>query len=303
LDRFTSPLNARYGVTQSAQDYIEKSQLAAYEGQRAMFEGYSRNKYISTGVIQWMLNNAFSEMIWHLYDSYLVAGGGFYGSKIACEPIHIMYSYNDGSIWVVNSLYEVTSALQAQATVYNLDGTQMFNQSAPVAPMAADSATELFVIPSIASLTSTYFLRLTLTDDTGAQVSNNFYWLSTVADVPDFDNSTWFNTPCTQYADFTLLQKLPEVTVTASLTTQVIDHGVLITTTVSNPNPVIAFFIHLTLINNSTGANILPVFWDDNYITLLPHETRVVNATVNQADLQGAQPGLLVDWWNDGKDF
>eukprot|EP00026_Physarum_polycephalum_P002410 Phypoly_transcript_02416.p1 GENE.Phypoly_transcript_02416~~Phypoly_transcript_02416.p1 ORF type:complete len:883 (+),score=118.98 Phypoly_transcript_02416:39-2651(+) len=300
LDRFTTPLDARYGQANSAQDYIKKSQVATYEGQRAMFEGYSRNKYVSTGVIQWMLNNAFSEMIWHLYDSYLVTGGGYYGSKKACEPIHIMYSYNDGSIWVVNSRYDTIPAnLSALAYIYNIDGTIMYSNSVILDALSPDSASELFVLPEVANLTSTYFLQLRLFNQT-QEISNNFYWLSTTPDVPDFDNSTWYNTPCSQYADFTLLEQLPAVQVGYSFNVTEINMKMVLTAYLWNNNPDTAFFIHITIINSVTGANILPVFWDDNYVTLLPHATTAINATFNKADLGGAQPDLLVDWYNDG---
>lgn len=73
-----------------------------------MFEGYSRNKYNATGIVQWMLNNGWPQMVWHLYDWYLAAGGAYYGVKKATEPIHIMYSPSDGSVWVINSLYDDT---------------------------------------------------------------------------------------------------------------------------------------------------------------------------------------------------
>jgi exo-1,4-beta-D-glucosaminidase len=295
LDHFTGPLSSRYGQSQSASDYLEKSQVATYEGQRAMFEGYSRNKYVSTGVIQWMLNNAFTEMIWHLYDSYLVAGGGYYGSKKACEPLHIMYSYNDGSIWVVNSLYVASPSLQVQVFMYNIDATLKYNHSAQVTPLDADSARQILVLPTVNSLTSTYFLQLLLSNG-GTLVSNNFYWLSTTADVPNFSKSTWYNTPCSQYADFTLLQKLPQVTVAYSFTTQQVGSNTVLTATVSNPTTNIAFFIHLQVVDKSTGANILPVFWDDNYITLVPKEMRAVNVTFSSSLI----PSLRVDWWNDG---
>jgi exo-1,4-beta-D-glucosaminidase len=301
LDKFTTPLNSRYGLTHSAQDYIEKSQLAAYEGQRAMFEGYSRNKYTSTGVIQWMLNNAFTEMIWHLYDSYLVAGGGYYGSKKACEPVHIMYSYNDDSIWVINSVYAETTSFEAQVSVYNIDGTQLYNHSVSVPPLGADSALSIFTLPQISGLTSTYFLKLTLTDNNNAVVSDNFYWLSTTPDVLDFAKSTWYNTPCKKYADYTLLQKIPVVSVVSSFTLLEIGDNIVMTVSISNPNPTIAFFIYLRVIDESTGANILPIFWDDNYITLLPQEARQVNVTFSKYALGNAQPALIADWWNDGK--
>src|SRR2546427_10320426 len=69
-----------------------------YDGQRAMFEAYARNKYTSTGVIQWMLNNAWPSLIWHLYDYYLKPAGGYFGTKKACEPVHPQYSYDDKSV-------------------------------------------------------------------------------------------------------------------------------------------------------------------------------------------------------------
>ena len=55
-------------------DYERIAQTMEYDSERAMFEAYGKNKYVSTGVIQWMLNNAWPSMIWHLYDYYLDAG-------------------------------------------------------------------------------------------------------------------------------------------------------------------------------------------------------------------------------------
>ena len=68
LGAFADALNARYGQAANLEDFAAKSQLMTYEGIRAMYEAFSRNKYVSTGVIQWMLNNAWPSMIWHLYD-------------------------------------------------------------------------------------------------------------------------------------------------------------------------------------------------------------------------------------------
>ena len=93
LKLFTQALEARYGKATTAEDYARKAQALAYEGQRAMFEAFGRNKYEATGVIQWMLNNAWPSMIWHLYDYYLRPGGGYFGTKQACEPLHVQYWY------------------------------------------------------------------------------------------------------------------------------------------------------------------------------------------------------------------
>ena len=102
---FTEALNARYGAAGTLEEYARKAQMMAYEGERAMFEAFGRNKYTSTGVIQWMLNNAWPGLIWHLYDWYLRPGGSYFGAKKACEPLHVEYSYDDRSVVVVNSYY------------------------------------------------------------------------------------------------------------------------------------------------------------------------------------------------------
>ena len=60
-----------------------------------MFEAYSRNKYVSTGLIQWMLNNAFPQMIWHLYDYYLNPAGSYFGAKKVSFP-ELIGSFRQG---------------------------------------------------------------------------------------------------------------------------------------------------------------------------------------------------------------
>src|SRR5580658_2299894 len=109
---FSTALANRYGKSDTVEDFAAKSQLQTYEGVRAMYEAYSRNKYQSTGVIQWMLNNAWPSMIWHLYDYYLRPAGGYFGAKRAMEALHPVYGYDDHSIWVVSSQYEDVNGLK-----------------------------------------------------------------------------------------------------------------------------------------------------------------------------------------------
>jgi len=111
---FRTALDARYGPSASLDQFATKAQVMSYEGERAMFEAFGRNKYRATGVIQWMLNNAWPSMIWHLYDYYLRPGGSYFGAKKACEPLHIQYSYDDHSIAAVNSLYQDFHGLKAR---------------------------------------------------------------------------------------------------------------------------------------------------------------------------------------------
>jgi exo-1,4-beta-D-glucosaminidase len=73
MDVFNAAMDARYGPSKGVAEYARKAQATAYESHRAMLESFGERKYTATGVIQWMQNNAWPGMIWHLYDFYLRA--------------------------------------------------------------------------------------------------------------------------------------------------------------------------------------------------------------------------------------
>ncbi len=294
---FTDALNARYGKAESLQDYAFKSQLMTCEGIRAMYEAYSRNKYISTGVIQWMLNNAWPSVIWHLYDYYLRPGGGYFGAKTAMQPLDPMYGYDDHSVWLVSSQYQDANNLQLTAKVYNLDMTEKFAKEETVnAP--ADCTNKIFTLPDIAGLSPTYFLRLTVADSTGKIVGSNFYWLSTSAETLDWEKSNWYATPTATYADFTALKQLPRVKLNVTSSSDRKGDDEITRARLQNPTKDLAFFVRLKVDKGRGGEEILPVIWQDNYISLLPGETREITATYHASDLGTAKPFVEVSGWN-----
>jgi exo-1,4-beta-D-glucosaminidase len=297
LEVFTKALEQRYGKAESLEDYAEKSQLMAYEGERAMFEAYGRNKYNSTGVIQWMLNNAWPSMIWHLFDYYLRPAGGYFGAQKACEPLHVQYSYDDRSVVVVNSYYHEFKNLKASAKVYNLDLTPKFSNQAAL-DVESDSSNRAFEIPEIADLSPTYFLNLRLEDEAGKLMSSNFYWLSTQPDVLDWANTQWYYTPSQSYADFTRLKDLPRVEVKLSAQIEPRPDGQRLRVTVANPTPYLAFFVHLQARNGHAGDEVLPVLWEDNYFSLLPREIRKITATYHGAHVLKPNAVVEADGWN-----
>ncbi|MGH9353911.1 MAG: glycoside hydrolase family 2 protein, partial [Terriglobia bacterium] len=295
LDTYTMALNQRYGKAKNLSDYVEKAQVMDYEGERAMFEAFGRNKYTSTGVIQWMLNNAWPSTIWHLFDYYLRPGGGYFGAKKACEPLHIQYSYDDHSIVVVNSTLETYANVTASAAVYDLDLKQEFSREARL-DIPADSSNVAFAIPAISKLTKTYFVRLTLKNAEGEIVSRNFYWLSTQPDVSNWSASTWYYTPLSGYAHLKGLEKLPRVALRASLRTQEARDPAREIVMVENPASHLAFFVHLTLLKGK--EDVRPVFWQDNDFELMPGEKREITATCSPSELGGAEPAIRVTGWN-----
>ncbi|HYY70730.1 MAG TPA: beta galactosidase jelly roll domain-containing protein, partial [Terriglobales bacterium] len=153
---FNQAMDASFGPARSLDEYTRKAQLMSYDGERAMFEAYSGSKYTSTGVIQWMLNNAWPSFIWHLYDYYLVPGGGYFGAKKANELLHILYRYDDRTVAVVNSAMKSHDGLIASARLFDLNGKQVFYQRAPLS-LGPDAVVSLFSIPA---QKGTLFLKL-----------------------------------------------------------------------------------------------------------------------------------------------
>jgi exo-1,4-beta-D-glucosaminidase len=266
---FSDALAKRYGKSDSVEDYATKSQMQTYEGVRAMYEAYSRNKYKSTGVIQWMLNNAWPSMIWHLYDYYLRPGGGYFGAKRAMEALHPIYGYDDHSVWVVSSRYEDAKNLKLSTKIYNLDMTEKFSHEDSISA-PADSTAKILMLPSVQDLSSTYILVLLLTDSSGKLVGSNFYWLSTKPETIDWAKSTWWVTPTESFADYTAISQLPKVKLKVSERTEHRGEDSVTQVTVENPGKSLAFFVRLKVNKGADGEEILPVIWQDNYISLLP---------------------------------
>ena len=295
---FTNAMDQRYGKARSLEDYLRKAQAMAYEGQRAMFEAYGRNKYTSTGVIQWMLNNAWPSLIWHLYDYYLVPGGGYFGTKRACEMLHVQYSYDDDSAAVINGLDRPLSGMKVTAKIYNLDASEKASR-VEVVDLLPDSSTKAFDLPKVRGLTTAYFLRLWLHDASGKLVSDNFYWLSTKPDVMDWANRR--GTACTpqvSYGDLSGLNDLPPVQLVSHAELESQGETRIVHATVRNPGKALAFMIRLRLTNGKDGKDVTPVFWEDNYFSLLPGESRQITGKYDLPTLAGKEFGLEISGWN-----
>jgi exo-1,4-beta-D-glucosaminidase len=299
LDIYNAALNAEYGPPTNLDDYNRKSQAMAYDGERAMFEAYSRNKYTSTGVIQWMLNNAWPSLIWHLYDYNLEPAGGYFGTKKANEPVHIMYSYDDRSIAVVNSTYEPVSGMKASVRVVDFNLKELFSQEKTV-DMDADGVQKVLQIPEVPSdaTPTVYFIQLNLKDATGRLLSSNFYWLSTKKPEFDWEKTSLIHTPVTSYQDMTRLFRLPKTHLKATAHLRPAKNGESVEVRLKNTSAALAFQVRLAVEAGKPSEEILPVLWEDNYVSLLPEEERTVEARFPNKHSIESHPTLKIGGWN-----
>jgi exo-1,4-beta-D-glucosaminidase len=297
VQRFTNALTARYGAPQDAQEYTRESQLMTYEGERAMFEAYRRNAYVSTGVIQWMFNNAWPSVYWHLFDWYLRPGGGYFGAKKGNEPLHVMYSYDDGSIAVVNALRHAVRRVRVRVRVFNLDMQPRFTRDTLV-DVPADSSLRVLTLPTLTGLSRTYFVDLRLIGASDSIVSSNLYWLSTHPDELAFDSTNAFVTAASQLADFTALRALPATHVRTAVSFTQHGNSGEARVTLTNTGASLAFFMRLRIDAGADGDEVLPVEWSDNYMSLLPGESRQLTARYDVRALHGRRPTLRVSGAN-----
>jgi hypothetical protein len=222
-------------------------------------------------------------MYWQLYDYYFMPNGAFYGAKSACEPLHIQYCYDDNSIKIVNCFYHDFTGLIAKVRIYDFNMKPVMSTMMD-AKVAADGSEKISTLDIPKDITKVYFLKLELNDASGKLISSNFYWLSSNGD---------------EKADFTDLSKLPSATVNVTASEiQQEGNKCKLTVTIENPGTGLAFAVNPKILKLTSKEPVLPVFWEDNYISLLPKEKRVLQVEFDLQNLDGEKPLLKVDGWN-----
>ncbi len=162
----------------------------------------------------------------------------------------------------------------------------------------ADSSAKILTLPDIQGLSPVYFVALRLEDSGGKLVGSNLYWLSTRAETLDWAKSEWYVTPTAAYADYTALEQLPKVKLKVTSHTESKGDDSITHVTLENPGKSLAFFVRLKVNKGLKGDEILPVVWEDNYVSLMPGEKREVTATYRTSELGGEKASVEISGWN-----
>jgi exo-1,4-beta-D-glucosaminidase len=199
---------------------------------------------------------------------------------------------------VTNSLPERFTGLMVEAAVYDLDGRRRWSWKMAV-EAGADSVWRGLKVPEISGLSSTYFLRLQLTDANGVVRDINWYWLSAKGDVLNWSKSKWYVTPETGYADYSGLETLgkTELKMVAGAVEKRGDSTVH-EVTITNTGKVVAFQVHLRALKGKGGDDILPVIFSDNYIELAPGESRSIICKYVNGDAGAEKAYFVLEGWN-----
>jgi beta-mannosidase len=271
----------RFGSYTTLADFIRKSQMADYEAYRAMYEARLFRMFNPcTAVITWMSNPAQPCLVWQIYDYSLEPFASFYGVQKACEPVHIMMTQDDFQVGLVNNTPSALQNLKYRVRIFNLDGTSKFDETTAVASSPASQTQKLGAIKFPDGLSPVHFVKLDLLDPDNKVISDNFYWRESKQD------------------DLTALDTLPDVQLDSKIIRHDAGGNCLLDVTISNPAKIAAVMAHLQLRNQRTNLRVLPVYYSENYVSLLPGESKTITIEAALKDLGNDRPLVVLDGWN-----
>ena len=201
-------------------------------------------------------------------------------------------------VYAVNQTGQPLQNVKATVAFFNIDGTRKVVKEAANISVPAYSSQTALEIPRLPGLSSTYFVRCDLTAADGSPLAENVYWESTTDDdLGPASNDKQFTTELVKWADLTVLNRMPPTPVEVAVASSGTDQRAA-RITLTNKSRHIAFFIRAEVTRGMDGNEILPITYDDNDITLFPHQSRTIEAHFESSELGGAAPALRVEGYN-----
>ncbi|MDR1556723.1 MAG: discoidin domain-containing protein [Tannerellaceae bacterium] len=277
---FNDRIEKAFGKPADTKQFAEWAQWINYDGYRAIFEGRSEYR---RGMLLWMSHPAWPSMVWQTYDYYFDPTGAYFGCKKASEPIHIqwnpVYDYKkEDWIEVVNYHARDRSGLLAKAQLINQDGSVQWEKETTL-DVGEDATVKAFNLEYPATLSDTYFIKLTLTEN-GNLLSDNFYWRGK------------------EDGNYQSLLQLPRISLDTQTTLTRVGEEWLLSTTLKNNTRTPALMLRLKVVGEKSAERILPVFFSDNYLSLMPGEEKTITMRLQNRDTRGERPTVEVSGFN-----
>ena len=262
-------------------DFSNISQLINYENHRALFEALTVTR--SNGLLMWMSQSSWPSFMWQTYDYFLYTNGGYFGLKAGNQPTHAVIDPRDDRIVLSNLTRQGYTDVTTTATIYDANGKMVSEENYDTASLPADSyGIVLDTADYSASSTDLVFIKLVVKDSDGSVLGENLYW--------------WNRS---EYQDYTAMDDLQSTKLQVSVSEQEqLENGnVLYTFTLENNTDIPAIQARLRTVNEA-GEDVLPVFYSDNYITMMPGDSKTVTAEFNPKYLEGGSPIFLLGGYN-----
>ncbi len=273
---FMDHMATEFGAPASFEDFERKAQMIDYAAHRAIFEGFAAHLWQPNSArMIWMTQPAWPSTEWNFLGHDYDTQSSFYGTQKACEPIHAQLDLTDSAVDLIN-LGEARS-FKVEARVVSLDGKVLSDQTNQVE--AAANARTPVSKPDLAKLADGHavLVALKVTDPRGSPVSDNFYWWAK-------DESSYRE-----------LNALPAAQLTAVASFSSVDGERKVAVTLRNSGSTPALMVKLTLKDAATGQRILPAYYSENYVSLLPGEERKLTVAFPSGEVK---PAIGLRGWN-----
>jgi hypothetical protein len=276
---FMAQVQAEFGAPTSLEDFERKAQMLNYVDHRAIFEGMNAHLWTpNSGRMLWMTQPAWPSNTWQILSSDYDTQASFYGVKKACEPVHVQLDLSNYDVSVINTTTTALAGLLVSADVYSLDNKLLLHRE-DKKDAGADSETDGFKLDMAKLLADGMVLvKLGLRNSAGEVFSENFYWLG--------ENSVAYRQ----------LNRLAQATVSATASSTSADGVLHVRVTLRNTGAVVSLLDKLTLLNAADGSRILPAYFTDNYISLLPGESREIRIESPAAAGRGSVQVAMRGW-------
>jgi len=276
---FTDAMDREFGKPGSLPDFERKAQMLEYESYRAIFEGMNAGLWTeNSGRMLWMTQPAWPSSAWQILSSDYDTHGAFYGMKKASEPVHVQMNLPDHKVILVNNRMTALSGVTVRASVQALDGRQLAAQEAKL-DLVGGKVGDAFTLDLAPLMTAgPVLVRLEALDTSGTRLSDNFYWQAASDEA------------------LQALSAMAQVPLTASAQASSDGDETKIEVSLSNPGKTAAIQTKLTLFD-ARGKQVLPAYFSDNYVSLLPGETRSVTITAPK-EAAGNSPSVKLRGWN-----
>ena len=273
---FNALVEKGFGKSQGAKEFAELAQWANYDGYRAMFESRSMHR---KGLLLWMSHPAWPSMAWQTYDYYFEPTAAYFGCMKANEPLHIQWNSATDEVEVVNYSAGHHAELRVEAKVVNMDGSVAWSKECMVSS-EEDTTVKCFKLDFSGNLSSAHFVKLVLREGDKV-VSDNFY-------VRGLEEG-----------NYQAIKALSKVSLRKDAAVKCNDNGEWsAVVTLRNTSDTPSLMIRINVVGAKDGEQILPIFYSDNYFSLLPGEERTVNMRWLDRDSRGNDAEVVVSGYN-----
>ena len=262
---FIQTINEEFGPATSLADFDRKAQMLNYEGHRAVFEGFNAHLWQpNSGRLLWIRQPAWPSTQWQIYSHDYDTHGSFYGVKKASEPIHLQMNLPAQDVAIINNTLVPLTNVTVKARVFDTMSKPLLAKTTTLSAAAnAETPALVMELQDALEAAGTILIKLELKDNTGQQISDNFYWLAA------------------NKSDYRRMNEMPAATLTATAKIATATRGEgRATITLVNSETGAAVATKLTLKDAATGLRILPAYYSDNYVSLLPGATKTIDIAI-----------------------